>query len=96
MWLAAACVLGPFAVTPLPASAENLFDFFFGGNKQQRQEAPPQASAFADPTNGPQPPVPLRGAAGGSGSGPSFCVRSFTVMLEGNSGTGSLSCFDSG
>ena len=76
MWLAAAMVVIPFAVTPLPASAEGLFDFFFG-NKQQRQEAPPQASFFADPTNGPQPqtPVPLRGVAGGS-SGPAFCVRS--------------------
>ena len=65
MWLAAALV----AVTPLPASAENLFDFFFGGNKQQRHET--QASFFADPT--PQSPVPLRGVAGGSG--PAFCVR---------------------
>jgi hypothetical protein len=76
MMLAAATVVIPFAVTPLPASAENLFDFFFGGNKQQRQEAPPQASFFADPTNGPQPqpPVPLRGVPGGSGA--AFCVRS--------------------
>jgi len=77
MMLAATMAVAiPFAVTPLPASAESLFDFFFGGNKQQRQEAPPQASAFADPTNGPQPltPPPLRGVAGGSG--PAFCVRS--------------------
>jgi uncharacterized protein DUF2865 len=76
MMLAAAMVVIPFAVAPLPASAENLFDFFFGGNKQPRQEAPPQASFFADPTNGPQPqtPVPPRSVAGGSG--PAFCVRS--------------------
>src|ERR1700760_102585 len=77
MWLAATmAVVIPFAVTPLPASAEGLFDFFFGGNKQPRQEAPPQASFFADPTNGPQPatPVPPRPVAGGSG--PAFCVRS--------------------
>jgi hypothetical protein len=76
MMLGAAFVLIPFAVTPLPASAGNLFDFFFGGNKQQHQEAPPQANFFADPTNGSQPqtPVPLRGVAGGSG--PAFCVRS--------------------
>ena len=67
MWLAAA--LAAVAVTPLPASAENLFDFFFG-NKQQRHET--QASFFADPT--PQSPVPLHGVAGGSG--PAFCVRS--------------------
>src|SRR6201992_344060 len=77
MWLAATmAVVIPFAVTPLPASAEGLFDFFFGGNKQPRQEAPPQASFFADPTNGSQPqtPVPPRPVAGGSG--PAFCVRS--------------------
>jgi hypothetical protein len=76
MLAAAMAVVIPCAVTPLPASAGNLFDFFFGGNKQQRQEAPPQASFFADPTNGPQPqtPPPLRGVAGGSG--PAFCVRS--------------------
>ena len=75
MMLAAAMAIIPFAVTPLPASAEGLFDFFFGGNKQQRQEAPPQASFFADPTNGPQPqtPVPPRPVAGGSG--PAYCVR---------------------
>jgi hypothetical protein len=73
---AAFAVVIPFAVTPLPASAEGLFDFFFGGNKQPRPEAPPQASFFADPTNGSQPqtPVPPRPVAGGSG--PSFCVRS--------------------
>jgi uncharacterized protein DUF2865 len=76
MMLAATMALIPFAVTPLPASAEGLFDFFFGGNKQQHQETPPQASFFADPTNGPQPqtPVPPRPVAGSSG--PAFCVRS--------------------
>ena len=76
MMLAAAMVVIPFAVTPLPASAENLFDFFFGGNKQQRQEAPPQASFFADPTNGPQPPAQRARSPVASGSGPAFCVRS--------------------
>jgi hypothetical protein len=77
MMLAGAMAIIPFAVTPLPASAEGLFDFFFSSNKQQQhQEAPPQASFFADPTNGPQPttPVPPRSIAGGSG--PAFCVRS--------------------
>src|SRR5690242_647663 len=72
MWLAAAMALIPLAVMP-PASAENLFDFFFG-NKQRRQEAPPQASFFADPSNGPQPPAPSSPVA--SGAGPAFCVRS--------------------
>jgi hypothetical protein len=77
MWLAAAmAVVIPCAVTPLPASAGNLFDFFFGGNKQQSQEAPPQASFFADPTNGPQPPAPVPSGPVASGSGPAFCVRS--------------------
>jgi hypothetical protein len=76
MMLAAAMVVIPFVVTPLPASAENLFDFFFGGNKQQRQEAPPQASFFADPTNGPQPPAQVAPSPVASGSGPAFCVRS--------------------
>jgi len=74
MWLAAAMVVIPFAVMP-PASAENLFDFFFG-NKQRRQEAPPQASFFADPSNGPQPPAPVPSSPVASGSGPAFCVRS--------------------
>src|ERR1700761_4067507 len=76
MMLAVTMVVIPFAVAPPPASAEGLFDFFFGGNKQQHQDTPPQASFFADPTNGPQPqtPVPPRPVAGNSG--PAFCVRS--------------------
>jgi hypothetical protein len=76
MMLAAAMVVIPFAVTPLPASAENLFDFFFGGNKQQHQETPPQASFFADPTNGPQPQAQVAPRPVAGGSGPAFCVRS--------------------
>lgn len=74
MWLAAALALIPLAVMP-PASAENLFDFFFG-NKQRHQEAPPQASFFADPSNGPQPPAGVPSSPVASGSGPAFCVRS--------------------
>jgi hypothetical protein len=76
MLAATMAVVIPFAVTPLPASAEGLFDFFFGGNKQQRQDAPPQASFFADPTNGPQPQTPVPPSPVASGSGPAFCVRS--------------------
>src|SRR5215470_4090758 len=72
MLAAAMAVVVPFAATPLPASAGNLFDFFFGGLKQQRQDTPSQASFFADPTNG---PTPASRAAAGS-SGPAFCVRS--------------------
>ena len=58
------------------ASAEGLFDFFFGGApKQQQQNAAPQASFFADPFGlNQQPAPPPRQAA--SGSGPAFCVRS--------------------
>jgi hypothetical protein len=70
MLAAAMAVVIPFAVTPPPASAGNLFDFLFGGLKQQKQEAP-QANFFADPANGPQQ---QHAAAGGSG--PAFCVRS--------------------
>ena len=55
-----------------PVSAEGLFDFFFGGAKQQRPAAP-QASFFADPfSNNPQ--APPRAAV--ASSGPSFCVPS--------------------
>ncbi len=69
-------VVVPFAVTPPPASAENLFDFFFGNKQQKQDAAPPQASFFADPTNGPQPPAPVPASPAASGSGPAFCVRS--------------------
>ena len=76
MLAATMAVVIPFAVAPLPASAEGLFDFFFGGNKQQRQEAPSQASFFADPTNGPQPQTQVAPHPVAGGSGPAFCVRS--------------------
>jgi hypothetical protein len=76
MLAATMAVVIPFAVTPLPASAEGLFDFFFGGNKQHRQDAPPQASFFADPTNGSQPQTPVPSSPVAGGSGPAFCVRS--------------------
>lgn len=60
-----------------PASAEGLFDFFFGGLQRQRSQ---QASTYTDPFTGQQnAPVqqdvpPTRTAAVG-GSGPAFCVR---------------------
>jgi len=54
-------------------SAEGLFDFFFGGARQQRPAPPPQVSYFADP-NSQQQAAPAPRAVGGSG--PAFCVRS--------------------
>ena len=70
--VAAFALAGVIIVAPRAASAEGLFDFLFGGLKQQHQAPPPQASFFADPSATPQP-APVRTAGG---SGPAFCVRS--------------------
>ncbi len=67
----AAALAVSVALAPRVASAEGLFDFLFGGLKQQT--APPQANFFADPF-GQNQPAPPRAMA--SGSGPAFCVRS--------------------
>jgi hypothetical protein len=76
MLVAATALAASVALAPGMASAEGLFDFFFGGApKQQQQNAAPQASFFADPFGlNQQPAPPPRQAA--SGSGPAFCVRS--------------------
>lgn len=76
MLVAAALLAGSVAAAPRAASAEGLFDLFFGGfQKQQQRGAPPQASFFADPFGlNQQPAPPPRPVA--SGSGPAFCVRS--------------------
>jgi hypothetical protein len=75
MPVAAAALAGSVALAPRAASAEGLFDLFFGGfQKQQQSAAPPQASFFADPFGQNQPPAPPRPVA--SASGPAFCVRS--------------------
>ena len=76
MLAAAAILAGSVALTPRAASAEGLFDLFFGGfQKQQQRHAPPQASFFADPFGqNQQPAAPPRAVA--SSSGPAFCVRS--------------------
>jgi hypothetical protein len=77
MTLVAALLAGSVAIAPGMASAEGLFDLFFGGfqKQQQRPAPPPQANFFVDPFNqNPQQPAPQRQAA--SGSGPAFCVRS--------------------
>jgi hypothetical protein len=71
-----AVIIGPVALSPATSSAEGLFDFFFGSQKQQHRQPSPQASFFADPfNNDPQaaPPPPRPAIAS---SGPAFCVRS--------------------
>jgi hypothetical protein len=86
MLVAAATLAGSVALVPRPAPAEGLFDFLFGGAKQQ-QKAPPQANFFADPlgVNQQTAPAPQPRVAG---SGPAFCVRScdgryFPLTLRG-------------
>src|SRR6201985_3154109 len=76
MTIAAAAFASVLGLAPHAASAEGLFDMFFGGfQKQQRQAPPPQANFFADPSQQSQPaPLPRPVASGGSG--PAFCVRS--------------------
>jgi len=69
--IATAILASAVTLAPRMASAENLFDFLFGGQKQQHQ-APAQASFFADPSQQ-SAPASSRQAAG---SGPAFCVRS--------------------
>jgi hypothetical protein len=86
--LAAAVLAGSVLTVPDAAVAEGLFDFLFGGLKQQgRQAAPLQATFFADPFGTQQSaPTPAPRVAG---SGPAFCVRScdgkyFAVTARGN------------
>src|SRR6266436_1116496 len=48
MLVAAGTLAALLMLVPGGASAEGLFDLFFGGQKQQARQAPPQASFFAD------------------------------------------------
>lgn len=85
--LAAAVLAGAVLTVPDAALAEGLFDFLFGGVKQQRQAPPPQANFFADPF-GTQPAAPAP-APRMAGSGPAFCVRGcdgkyFPINARGN------------
>jgi Protein of unknown function (DUF2865) len=81
--LAAAVLAGSVLTVPGAAVAEGLFDFLFGGLKQQAR----QANFFADPFGTQQSastPAPRV-----AGSGPAFCVRScdgkyFAVTARGN------------
>jgi hypothetical protein len=80
-------VAAPLALAPGLASAEGLFDFFFGGTKPQAR--PPQASFFADPSSmTPQQSAPLPPRPVVAGSGPAFCVRScdgrYFPLMRGN------------
>jgi hypothetical protein len=84
--VAAAALAGSVALAPRVASAEGLFDFFFGGIQKQQQRQGPQANFFADPFGLNQQPAPPRQVA--SGSGPAFCVRScdgkYFPLMRGN------------
>ena len=75
MLVATVALAGVFAPGPRGASAEGLFDMFFGGFQKQQRQAPPQANFFADPFGQNQPPGPLPRPVA-SGGGPAFCVRS--------------------
>jgi hypothetical protein len=90
MMLVAAVALASLVVpAPRMASAEGLFDFFFGGAQKQQRQAPPQANFFADPFGLNQQPAPTVPRPVASGSGPAFCVRScdgkYFPLARGNS-----------
>ena len=73
--LVAAVTLVSAVALPGMASAEGIFDFFFGGFQKQQRQSAGQANFFADPFGlNQQPAPPPRSVA--SASGPAFCVRS--------------------
>src|SRR5438270_13159182 len=68
-------VLGVTLAT-VPASAQGLFDFFFGGGYRRaptQQSAPPQSNSYADPYFS-QPGGPTERSVG-SGRSVAYCVR---------------------
>jgi uncharacterized protein DUF2865 len=67
--VAATLLASTLLLAPQAASAEGLFDLFFGGFQKRLHQAPPQANFFADPF---QQVAPRPVASGG----PAFCVRS--------------------
>jgi hypothetical protein len=83
---AGAMLASSLALAPAGASAQNLFDFFFGGvQKLQARQGTPQGSVF-DPFGLNQQQQQATRVAG---SGPAFCVRScdgkyFPLTLRGN------------
>jgi hypothetical protein len=72
--LVAVTAVASVVAVPRMASAESIFDFFFGGFQKQQQRQG-QASFFADPFGLNQQPAPPPRAPA-SASGPAFCVRS--------------------
>jgi hypothetical protein len=71
----AAVAFASIVAAPGMASAENLFDFLFGGMQKQLQK-PVGANFVSDPSGvNSQAASPPRQLASG-GSGPAFCVRS--------------------
>jgi hypothetical protein len=76
IFVVATALAGALAVAPGTASAEGLFDFFFGGGQKKQQNPAPQANFFADPFGLNQPPGPPPRPVASAGSGPAFCVRS--------------------
>jgi len=67
----AAALASSLALAPRGASAEGLFDAFFGAFQKQQ----PLANFFADPFGQNQQPAPLPRPVASVG-GPAFCVRS--------------------
>lgn len=68
--VAAFVLAGILGLGPGEASAEGLFDLFFGGLQKQHQTS--QANFFADPNQQAAPPPRPVASSGG----PAFCVRS--------------------
>jgi hypothetical protein len=73
MRVVAALLASTLSLAPRGASAESLFDVFFGGFQKQQRQASSQANFFADPfgQSQQQQPRPIV-----SSNGPAFCVRS--------------------
>jgi len=71
--VATACLAGVVGLAPRTASAENLFEKFFGAFQKQIQSST-QTNFFADPFGQNQAAAPSRPLA--SGGGGAFCVRS--------------------
>jgi Protein of unknown function (DUF2865) len=85
MRVVAILLSGTLTFAPCGASAEGLFDLFFGGF--QKRQALPQANFFADPFGLNQQPAPPPRPVVSVG-GPAFCVRScdgkYFPLVRGN------------